>query len=99
MADPSTQPVGPYGDKTVASAVEIALALTNAFAETAGPALTADLAAAGDCPVSATIVASRLAATSPVTRRRFPVNIALRIYKSPVTNSLIVTENFPYLSP
>ena len=64
-----------------------------------GPDLTEDLATAGDCPVSATIVANKLAATRPVTRRRFPLNIALRIDKSPPNNSLIVTENFPCPSP
>lgn len=62
-------------------------------------AVSSDLAAAGDCPVSATIVASKLAVTRPVTRRRFPLNIELRIDKSPVNNSLIVTENFPCPSP
>jgi hypothetical protein len=49
-------------------------------------ALTApsnDFAAAGDCPVPATMVASKLAATSPVIRRRFPLNIELRIEKIP----------------
>jgi hypothetical protein len=59
-----------------------------------GPDLTEDLATAGDCPVSATIVASKLAATSPVTRRRFPLNIALRIDKSLTIVSVIVTEKF-----
>ena len=51
-------------------------------------------AAAGDCPVSATIVTSKLAAIIPVTRRRFPLNIALRIDKSITNDFLIVTENF-----
>jgi hypothetical protein len=41
------------------------------------------LAAAGDCTVSVTIVANKEAATSPVTRRRFPLNIALRTEKIP----------------
>jgi hypothetical protein len=51
-------------------------------------------AAAGDCPVSATIVASKLAEIIPVTRRRFPLNIALRIDKSLTIVSVIVTEKF-----
>ena len=52
-----------------------------------------DLAAAGDCTVSVTMVANNEAATSPVTRRRFPLNIELRIERSPINNLLIVTEN------
>jgi hypothetical protein len=64
-----------------------------------GPDLTEDLATAGDCPVSATIVASKLAATSPVTRRRFPLNIALRIDKSTTNDFLMVTEDFQCQSP
>jgi len=66
--------------------------------EATGPDLTAGFATTGDCPVSTTNVASKLAAAKPVTKRRFPVNIALRIDKSPINNSLIVTENFPSLS-
>jgi hypothetical protein len=56
-------------------------------------------AAAGDCPVSATIVTSKLAAIIPVTRRRFPLNIALRIDKSTTNDSLMVTEDFQCQSP
>ena len=56
-------------------------------------------AAAGDCPVSATIDTSKLAATIPVTRRRFPLNIALRIDKSTTNDFLIVTEDFQCQSP
>ena len=51
--------------------------------EATGPDLTAGFATTGDCPVSTTIVASKLAAARPVTKRRFPVNIALRIDNSP----------------
>lgn len=56
-------------------------------------------AAAGDCPVSATIVTSKLAEIIPVTRRRFPLNIALRIDKSTTNDFLIVTEDFQCQSP
>ena len=64
-----------------------------------GPDFTDVLATAGDCPVSATIVASKLAATRPVTRRRFPLNIALRIDKSTTNDFLMVTEDFQCQSP
>ena len=56
-------------------------------------------AAAGDRPVSATIDTSKLAAIIPVTRRRFPLNIALRIDKSTTNDFLIVTEDFQCQSP
>jgi hypothetical protein len=56
-------------------------------------------AAAGDCPVSATIVTSKLAAIIPVTGRRFPLNIALRIDKSTTNDFLMVTEDFQCQSP
>jgi hypothetical protein len=56
-------------------------------------------AAAGDCPVSATIVTSKLAAIIPVTRRRFPLNIALRLDKSTTNDFLMVTEDFQCQSP
>jgi hypothetical protein len=49
-------------------------------------------ALAGDCTASVTIEASRQAATRPVNRRCFPVNIALRIDKSAINNSFIVTD-------
>jgi hypothetical protein len=67
--------------------------------DVSGPDLTELLAAAGDCTVSVTMVASNEAAISPVNRRRFPLNIAIRIDKSPPNNSLIVTENFQGPSP
>jgi hypothetical protein len=62
--------------------------------EAATEADSIDLAAAGDCRVSATIVASKLAAIIPVTRRRFPLNIELRFDKSLTIVSVIVTEKF-----
>ena len=64
-----------------------------------GPDLTEFFATAGDCTVSVTIVASNEAAISPVNRRRFPLNIALRIDKSTTNDFLIVTEDFQCQSP
>jgi hypothetical protein len=46
-------------------------------------ALSKDFAAAGVCIVSVTMVANKEAAINPVTTRRFPLNIALRIEKIP----------------
>jgi hypothetical protein len=57
-----------------------------------GPDLTEFFATAGDCTVSVTMVASNEAVISPVNRRRFPLNIALRIDKSFIDSFLIVTE-------